>query len=387
MMPIFSGRASAGLAALEAAANPAMAMHIANRARVPFDMMSTSRSSRARRRLLHSTAMTVRMGTAGAGSGNSVVAASLLALLARAPVRADPAGNLILQEATIYTLDPARPRASALVIQHGRIAYVGDDAGARAFAGEGARTIALGGRMVLPGFHDSHIHPMTGGMRLLRCRLNECKDARNVYAAVRACAAAEPKGAWLLGGGWSPEVFAPRGPNRRKLDELVPDRPTLLTTEDGYTAWVNTSALASAGIHTDGSGPQVGGVERDPRTHRPTGVLKDDAVVFVRRHVPEPTQADYREALRRSTAIANRFGITSLVDANASETVLEAYLAAEMAQELTVRVVAAQRIDPGRGEEQIGALLERRERVRGRRVRSNAIKIFLGKSTSTRRPC
>src|SRR5207302_4416093 len=132
-----------------------------------------------------------------------------------------------------------------------------------------------------------HIHPMTGGMRLLRCRLNELKDARHVYAAVRACAAAEPKGTWLLGGGWSPEAFAPRGPSRRKLDELVPDRPALLTTEDGYTAWVNTSALASVGIHTDGSGPQVEGVERDAKTHRPTGVLKDDAVVFVRRRSEE----------------------------------------------------------------------------------------------------
>ncbi|TMA98979.1 MAG: hypothetical protein E6J64_22675, partial [Deltaproteobacteria bacterium] len=281
--------------------------------------------------------------------GFTVIAALLLALLARTPARGEPAGNLILRGAAIYTLDAARPWASALVIQNGRIGYVGDDTGALAFAGPGTRALALGGRMVIPGFHDSHIHPMTGGMRLLRCRLNDFRAAQQVYAAVRACAAAKPKGTWLLGGGWSPEAFARGGPSRRKLDELVPDRPALLTTEDGYTAWVNTSALALAGIATDGSGSQVEGIERDPTTHKPTGILKDEAVSFVRRHAPQPTEAEYREALRRSTAIANRFGITSLVDANAGEPVLDAYRAAEVAGELTVRVVAAQRIDLSRG--------------------------------------
>jgi len=312
-----------------------------------------------------------------AGVPNGVIVASLLTLLAATRAHAEPGGDLILRGAAIYTLDAARPWASALVIRNGRIAYVGDDAGALAFAGPGTRALALDGRMVLPAFHDSHCHPMTGGMRLLRCRLNDFNTERSVYAAVRACAAAEPKGAWLLGGGWSPVAFPRGSPSRRKLDELVPDRPALLTTEDGYTAWVNTEALALAGVGTDRSGSQVGGIERDPRTHEPTGILKDEAVVFVKRHVPQPTEAEYREALRQSTAIANRFGITSLVDANASEAVLDAYHAADVAGTLTVRVVAAQRVDPRDGEEQIRELLARRDRVRGRRLRADAAKLFL----------
>src|SRR5207244_10849895 len=126
---------------------------------------------------------------------------------------------------------------------------------------------------------------------------------------VRGSAAAGPTGTWLLGGAWSPAAVARGGPSRRKLAELVPVRPALLTTEAGYTAWVNPSALALAGIATDSSGSQVEGIERDPTTHKPTGILKDEAVGFVRRHAPQPTEAEYREALRRSTAIANRFGI------------------------------------------------------------------------------
>jgi predicted amidohydrolase YtcJ len=307
---------------------------------------------------------------------NRVFAASLLTLAA-ARAHAESGSDLILRRGAIYTLDRARPWASALVIRNGRIAYVGDDAGAATFAGPGTRTLALDGRMVLPGFHDSHVHPMTGGMRLLRCRLNEGKTAEQVYAGVRACAAARPKDAWLLGGGWSPKAFAKGGPTRRKLDELVPDRPALLSTEDGFTAWANTRALTAAGVPMNGSGAQPGGVERDPRTHEPTGILKDDAVALVRRHAPQPAEAEYREALRRATAMANRLGITSLVDASATEAVLDAYRAADAAGELTVRVVAAQRIDPRRGEEQVADLLARRDRARGRRLRSDAAKLFL----------
>ena len=314
-------------------------------------------------------------GAFGDRRSNGVIAASLLTLLAATRAHAEPGGNLILRGAAIDTFDAARPWASALVIRNGRIAYVGDDAGALAFAGPGTHALTLDGRMVLPGFHDSHCHPMTGGMRLLRCRLNDYKTERQIYAAVRACAAG-PKGTWLLGGGWSPEAFARGGPSRRKLDQLVPDRPALLTTEDGFTAWVNTRALKLAGVGI-GLRTQVEGIERDPRTHEPTGILKDDAVAFVKGHAPRPTEGEYREALRRSTAIANRFGITSLVDAAASEAVLDAYRAADLEGELTVRVVAAQRIDPGRGEEQIGEMVARRDRVRGRRLRADAAKLFL----------
>jgi predicted amidohydrolase YtcJ len=305
------------------------------------------------------------------------VAALLLTLVAAGPVDAEQERPLVLRGAAIYTLDRARPWANALVVRNGRIRYVGDDAGAMAFAGAGARAIVLDGRMVIPGLHDSHVHPMTGGMRLLRCRLGDAKTPEQIYAAVRACAAARPKDPWLLGGGWSPEAFSAGGPSRRTLDELVPDRPALLTTEDGYSAWANTRALAAAGIQLDGSGAQVGGIEREPETRAPSGILKDDAVVFVKRRAPPPTEAEFREALRRSTAMANRFGITSMVDASADEAVLDAYRAADRAGELTVRVVAAQRIDLRRGEEQIAEMRARRDRVRGTRFRADAAKLFL----------
>src|SRR5262249_26256131 len=164
----------------------------------------------------------------------------------------------------VYTLDPAHPWARAVVIEKGRIAHVGDEASARAFAGTGARSIDARAGLILPGLHDSHTHPMTSGMTLLRCRLHGLTTRPQVVAAVRACAA-QTKGPWLLGSGWSPGVFPV---DRRQLDALVPDRPALFTTEDGFAAWANTKAIQAANL----ADAPAEGVERDPQTHQPTGI-------------------------------------------------------------------------------------------------------------------
>jgi len=281
----------------------------------------------------------------------------LLALLCAAQARAE--SPLVLHGGKVYTLDPARPWASAVVVREGRIAYVGDDAGALTAAGPDARRIALKGRMVLPGFHDSHTHPMSGGLRLIRCQLGEAKTVAALYATVRACASAHRQRPWLLGAGWSPQMFGDAGPSLAKLDELVPDQPAFLTTADGFTGWVNSRALKMADL---------------PAT---SGVVDGEAAERVRALIPKPREAEYRLALQRSTAMANRFGITSLVDASASPAMVDAYHAADTAGELPVRVVAAQRVDLARGPEQVDEMIERRVDTVGRRFRANAAKMFL----------
>jgi predicted amidohydrolase YtcJ len=284
--------------------------------------------------------------------------AVLLALASIAASAADPA-NLILRGGEIHTLDAKNPRARALVIEGGRIAYVGNEAGARKYEKPGTKVIDLAGHMVLPGFHDAHTHPMSGGMRLLRCRLGEAKDTKELYAAIQACALAL-KDAWLLGTGWTLAMFPPEGPTRAKLDELVPDRPAFLTTEDGFRAWANTAAFRAAGI--------------DPV---PDGPVQGDLANRIRGEVPKPSEAQYREALRRTTKMANAAGITSIFDASVSGAMLDAYRAADRAGELTVRVVAAQQVDPSKGPTQVDAFVARRDRVRSRLLQANAAKIFL----------
>ncbi|HTQ14401.1 MAG TPA: amidohydrolase [Rhizomicrobium sp.] len=298
------------------------------------------------------------------------LAAALAFLLAAGAAQAD---DLILKDGAVYTLDPARPWAQAVVVRDGRIAFVGSDAGAAAFAQPHARTIALDGRMVLPGFHDAHVHPMSGGLRLLQCRLEGLNSAAAVDGALRVCAAA--KGQWLQAIGLSPGAFGPAGPSRAHLDAIVPGKPAFLRTEDGFTAWANSRALTIAGI--DARGPDDPGIVRDPKTHKPTGLLRDNAVALVRSHIPRPAEAEYREALRRTTSILNRYGVTSIFDAACIAPMLEAYRAADDAHELTVRVVAAQLVDPSKGPPQVDDFVARRARLAGPFFRADAAKIFL----------
>lgn len=299
--------------------------------------------------------------------------ATALAVLASVHV-ANAAGTLVLRNAAIYTLNAKQPWASALIIRDGRITYVGDDSGTHAVEPD-ARVIDLQGRLVLPGFHDAHVHPMSGAMRLLLCDLSHSKSVHQLAAAIRAEAAAKPVKPWVFCNG-APQAIAGKL-TLAKLDELVPDRPAFIRTGPGFTAWVNSKALSAVGIDPNGTTPEVPGLQRNPKTGKPTGTLTGEATSLVRNKVPPPSQAEYREALRRATAIANRFGITSIFDAAATPDMLDAYHAADVAGELTVRVVAAQWIDPRLGEKQVADFIVRRQHTRGRRFRADAAKIFL----------
>jgi len=283
---------------------------------------------------------------------------------------------LLLRGGAVYTENPSMPWATALVIEDGRIVYVGDDRGAETYRRPGLREIDLRGRMVMPGFHDAHSHPMSGGMKLLRCRLEEATSREAVYQSIRRCAK-DSAHAWLLGRGWSPKMFGSAGPSRAKLDELVPDRPAFLTTEEGFIGWANSRALEEAGIDAAKPGSDDDGVRRDPATGSATGLVERAAADRVRHVVPRPDAAEYREALKRTTAIANRYGITSIFDASVSPDMLEAYRAADRAGELTVRIVAAQLVVGGRGIEQVDDMASQRDSAHSEMLRADAAKIFL----------
>ena len=298
-------------------------------------------------------------------------------LLTATLCQARSGADTILRGAHVYTLDAAQPWASAIAIRDGRIAYVGDAAGALALRDARTRVIDLQGRMVLPGLHDSHMHPMSGGMRLLRCDLANVASAQELLAAARSCAARKPARAWVLGGGWSPQRIEPGALQRADLDAIESKRPVYLANEDGFTAWVNGPALALAGIDPQGVAPEIDGLARDPLTHRPTGIVSAAANDQLHRRIPKPTQLEYREALRRATQLANSFGITSVFDAAANPLLLDAYRAADRQGELSVRVVAAQTVDPKGGAGQVEAMIARRDAVRGTRLRADAAKIFL----------
>jgi predicted amidohydrolase YtcJ len=288
---------------------------------------------------------------------------------------AAPPADLLLDGAAVYTLDAARSWAEAVAIRDGRIVFVGGSRDARAWIGSATRVVSLKGRMLLPGFHDAHVHPVSGGVELAQCNLNDLPTATSVVERVRECAARLPEGAWVVGGGWALPVF-PEGLARKEaLDEATGGRPAYLASADGHSAWVNSKALALGGVDARTADPPNGRIERDGRGE-PVGTLREAAMDVVGRHVPPPAPALRLEGLRLALAKLNAFGVTAVQEASASREYLETYREAESAGALTVRVTAALDTDDQRGSEQVDDLVRLRAEFAGARVRPVAAKIF-----------
>ncbi len=287
-----------------------------------------------------------------------------------------PPADLVIRNGRIYTLDEARTWAEAIAIDEGQIVYIGANAGVDPFAGQGTRFIDLEGRMVLPGFHDSHVHPVSGGVELGQCDLNGLATREGLFAAIEECAAGTPDEEWLVGGGWDLPLFPGANPDRTELDRLSPDQPAYLSSADGHSAWVNSRALDIAGIDARTPDPPNGRIERDPKTGDPSGTLRESASALVSKHLPPLGADDYVEGLKRALRMANGFGITSLIEASAGEHTLEAYATLARTGELTARVRASLTVDESRDESQVPDLVQMRARYQALGIRADAAKIF-----------
>ena len=284
--------------------------------------------------------------------------------------------ELIIRNGAIYTMNASRSWAEALAIQNGKILYVGDDSGADKLKTAGTEVIDLEKKMVLPGFHDSHIHLVTGGIELSQCDLNGLKTQEEIFGKIRQYALENPDKGWIIGGGWDLPLFPGANPTKEQLDRLVPDRPAFLSAADGHSAWVNSRALAIAGITRETPDPEGGRIERVGKMNEPSGTLRESAAELVSKHLPEFAFDDYLNGLRAGLRLANRFGITSIHEASADEKILEAYAELDRSGELSVRVVASLYVDPKAEVAQIEDLIRKREKYQGSRLQIKAAKIF-----------
>ncbi len=284
--------------------------------------------------------------------------------------------ELILDRASVYTLDKSQPWAEAVAIAQGKIVYVGASPGVAKFRGKNTNVIDLAGKMVLPGFHDSHVHLVTGGIELEQCNLNGLATREEILAQIRDYAVAHPEKSWIVGGGWDLPVFPEANPTKEDLDGVVRDRPAYLSAADGHSAWVNSRALEIAGVSPATPDPENGRIERIPGSSEPSGTLRESAMRLVGRFVPESTIEEYESGLRAGLALANRFGITSIIEASADDSILRAYEAADRSGRLTVRVLASIHVDTDKGIEQIEDLVAKMRKFRGQYLRATAAKIF-----------
>ncbi len=305
-----------------------------------------------------------------------------LVLAAASPV--PPPADLVIRGGAVYTVDDARSWAQAVAVSGKKIVFVGTDAGAKAWIGPKTKVLDASGRMVLPAFHDAHVHPVSGGVEALECDVNGAATPAEVLDRVKAYAAAHPGAPWIRGGGWELTLFPDGNPSKALLDAIVPDRPVWLSASDGHSVWVNSKALRLAGVTEATPDPPYGRIERDPATGEPSGTLREDAADLVSRFLPKRTAKDYADGLREGLRIANRFGLTSLVEASASEEDLEAYRTLESGGELSARVVASLHCDTDRGLADVPRLVALRKKYAGKRLRTNAVKIFADGVLETR---
>ncbi|GAA3089042.1 amidohydrolase [Streptomyces roseofulvus] len=290
-----------------------------------------------------------------------------------------PQADLVFTRGPVLTLDPARSRATSLAVTGDRITAVGHDE-VRELIGPGTEVVDLTGKLLLPGFQDSHIHAVGGGTELAECDLTGSVDVAAYLERIRAYAEAYPDREWITGGGWSMESFEGGMPTRALLDSVVPDRPVLLSNRDHHGAWANTRALELAGLTAGTPDPADGRIEREA-DGSPNGMLQEGATGLVSRLVPDKTAEDRLAGLLRAQRLLHSLGITGWQDAllgsfNGMSDPSDAYLTAAKDGSLTARVTGALWWDRERGSEQIPELVDRREQLTSGRFRATSVKIM-----------
>jgi predicted amidohydrolase YtcJ len=264
----------------------------------------------------------------------------------------------------VHTQD-GRP-ADGIAVTGDRITAIGPADEVRDLAGRGTRTVHAPGRLVVPGFQDSHVHTPFGGRNRLQVWLNDTAGLPGYLDVIAGHAASHPQEPWILGGGWAMEHFPGGTPDRQDLDRIVPDRPVFLFNRDVHGAWVNSRTLELAGITRDTPDPADGRIERDPISGEPTGTLHEGAAYRLNETLaPVPDLAGWQAALLEGQRHLHGLGITGWHDAWVTPATLEAYRTLAADGRLTGRVVGALWWDRQRGLDQIPEFLEQRERASG----------------------
>lgn len=293
------------------------------------------------------------------------------AALAAGPFPAPAPADLILRGAEVWT---PGGWVGALAIRDGLIVATGDASSVERWRGGATRVIDLDGGAVFPGLHDTHVHSLFAGLEQFRCAFRAGASPRTILETVKGCAAKAAAGDWIEGGNWVGAVFDPGEQTRAALDAVAPQHPVLLSDEAHHSVWVNSRALALAGISRDTPDPPGGIIERDSRGE-PTGVLRENAADLVERVVPEASPALKREALLRSTGQMLSFGITSFTDASVRANNLAALVSLAREGLLQQRVRGCLVWAPGNTEAE--AFIRDRTLNTAGRFRTDCVKIFI----------
>lgn len=247
--------------------------------------------------------------------------------------------DLAIINGKIWTVDNDFPLAEAVAVWKGRILKVGSNKEIQKLVGPKTEVINVEGRLVLPGFCDSHTHFVDGGFHLMGVNLKNAKSEEEFGRLLAEKSAELPPGAWITGGNWDHDKW-PGGnlPTAELIDRYVPDRPVLVSRYDGHMSVANSLALEMAGITAQTPDPPGGIIVRDPQSGKPTGVLREAAAQLVSRIIPHPQREETKKAIQKSLEHARKHGITSIHQVDMTPTALEIYQELLDKGELTSRI-------------------------------------------------
>ena len=281
--------------------------------------------------------------------GTTVAAAGALA--ASPP---QPAADLVIYNAHIYTVNAAQPEAVAVAVLGDRIVAVGSDADVLRWRGAATHAVDAHGQLLLPGFNDAHVHLLDGGVELDSVQLNDASSVEEFARRIGVFAATRPPGEWLLQGNWDETKWSPVTlPTRQVIDAVSGDHPVALWRYDGHVVVGNSRALALAGI-TAATPDVAGGVIVRDAAGAPTGVLKDAATTLLERVIPAPTPAQRRTIIERAMREAAALGVTSVQAMSIDYPTIAALADLLHEGKLTLRVYAVPAISTVEDQAQLG---------------------------------
>jgi predicted amidohydrolase YtcJ len=271
---------------------------------------------------------------------NSLALSFVVAALSFAPsiAVAQPA-DLVLRGGRIITVDRDWRIAEAVAIRDGRFVAVGDNAAVAPLTGPNTQVIELGGRTVVPGLIDTHLHQMLLGLNSRAVQLLGARSVADVQAAIAARVAQTAPGQWVTASsGWHESILAEgRMLTRQEIDKVAPDHPVFIP-RGGHVVTVNSKALDLAGITKDTPNPDGGVIVRDERSGEATGVLLQNAANLVRRILPPPPPPPTAaELLKGAMRELNSYGIVGVVEPGVDERVMALYRQVHDAGDMTVR--------------------------------------------------
>lgn len=217
--------------------------------------------------------------------------------------------DLVVKNANVYTMDAVRSWKQALAVKDGRLVFIGNDANVRTWIGPKTKIVDAGGKLILPGFHDTHVHLSLAASRQHWCDLGYPKTLAATQEAISNCVKKAAGKSWVLFTNPNTAVFPAEGPELKFLDDIVSDRPLVINAL--HSSFANSRALKIAGITKTTANPPKGIIVRDTEG-RPTGTLRENAQDLLYKYVPKLTKEELAKNFRGIMNELPSYGIVSV---------------------------------------------------------------------------